>query len=83
MADLAVRGVPGFLEVAQQSSCSGGEAVTVAGGSLTRLSRLVQAFSQGQSVGRWSTIRRADDATRAGTVNSFRRMVAGGQPPTP
>ena len=55
---------------------AGGQAVAVAGGSLTRLNKSVQAFSQGQFIGKWSTIRRADDAMRAGTVISFRRMVA-------
>jgi len=48
----------------------------VDGGSLTRLNRAVQAVSQGQDFGRCKVIRRAEVATRAGTVISLRRIVA-------
>ena len=46
------------------------------GGPQTRVNRSVQAVSQGQAVGRCRVSRRAEDAIRAGTVISLRRMVA-------
>ena len=54
----------------------GGQAGGGGGGSLTRSNSVVQAVSQGQAFGRCRVIRRAEVATRAGTVISLRRMVA-------
>jgi hypothetical protein len=46
------------------------------GGSRTRLNRSCQGSCQGHARGRCSVTRRADEAIRAGTVTSLRRMVA-------
>ena len=46
------------------------------GGPQTRVNRVVKAVCQGQPVGRCRVSRRAEDASRAGTVISARRMVA-------
>ena len=40
------------------------------------MNRRLHAVSQGQAVGRCRVTRRAEDATRAGTVISFLRIVA-------
>jgi len=57
-------------------SLLGGQAVRAGGGSLTRSKSAVQAVSQGQACGRCRVTRRAEVATRAGTMISVRRMVA-------
>jgi len=54
----------------------GGQAARTGGGSLTRSISAVHAVSQSQACGRCRMIRRAEVATRAGTVISLRRIVA-------
>ena len=54
----------------------GGQVLAVAGGSATRLNSRVHASCQGHASGRCRVIRRAEEATRAGTVTSLRRIVA-------
>ena len=46
-----------------------------AGGPQTRVNSSVQALCQGQPVGRCRTSRRAEEAIRAGTCTSWRRIV--------
>ncbi len=53
----------------------GGQVVGAGGGPQTRVNNSVQAVCQGQFVGRCRVALRAEDATRAGTVMSFRRIV--------
>ena len=54
----------------------GGQVVTAAGGGAHRpVKSVVHAFSQGHAVGRCSVRRRAEDAIRAGTCTSLRRIV--------
>ena len=50
--------------------------MTGSGGPQFWVNRRVHASCQGQAVGRCRVTRRAEDATRAGTVISLRRMVA-------
>lgn len=50
--------------------------MTAVGGPQMRAKSRVQAVSQGQRAGTCSMMRRAEDATRAGTVISLRRIVA-------
>jgi hypothetical protein len=75
LPDLAVRVVRVGPRVAQRWLL-GGQAARTAGGSLTRSNRAVQAVSQGQAWGRCRVTRRAEEATRAGTVITLRRIVA-------
>jgi hypothetical protein len=72
--DLCVRVFHWVSSVAQRWLL-GGQAARAGGGSLTRSNSAVQAVSQGQDFGRCRVIRRAEVATRAGTVISLRRMV--------
>ena len=46
------------------------------GGPHVRLNRAAQPVPQGQSLGRWRMMRRAEDAILAGMLISFRRIVA-------
>ena len=55
---------------------AGGQGVAGRGGPQVRVNNSVQASCQGQPVGRCSFSRLAEDAIRAGTVISLRRMVA-------
>src|SRR5665811_1316721 len=72
--DLAVGGVP--LVFGPYVS-GGGQVVATAGGGAHRpVKRVVHAVSQGHAVGRCSVRRRAEDAIRAGTCTSLRRIVA-------
>jgi hypothetical protein len=54
----------------------GGQAARTDGRSLTRSNGAVQAIFQGQAAGRCRVMRRADEASLAGTVISLRRRVA-------
>ncbi len=73
-AGLAARGVPlWFLLV---PGWLVGRWVQPCGGPVVWANSVVQAASQGQAWGRCSRVRRPEDAMRAGTVISFRRMVA-------
>lgn len=49
--------------------------VEIFGGPEVLANRAVHAVSQGQSFGRWSVMRRAEDAVLAGRLISFRRIV--------
>src|SRR5690349_12148985 len=53
-----------------------GQAAAVRGGPQARVNSWIQAVCQGQAVGRCRVRRRAEEATRAGTVIRVRRMVA-------
>src|SRR3954447_11470144 len=72
LPDLAVRVF--LARAAVAAGC--GQAVRSRGGSQTRSKRAIQAASQGQDFGRCRVMRRAENATRAGTVINLRRMVA-------
>ena len=66
--------VPLVLRVVPLSA--GGQVVGAGGGPQTLVKSSVQALSQGHAVGRCRVTRRAEDALRAGTAISFRRIVA-------
>ena len=55
----------------------GGQAARSTGGSLTRSNSAVQSASQGQSLGRCSVIRRAEDAIRAGMIFGYAAAIDG------
>jgi len=54
----------------------GGQVADAGGGPQTLVKSCCQACCQGHPVGRCRVIRRAEDAVRAGTLMSFRRIVA-------
>ena len=76
MCRTSLSGVVHLVLGSRSGGLLGGQAARTGGGSLTRSNSAVQALSQGQAGGRCRVIRRAEVATRAGTMISLRRIVA-------
>src|SRR5215218_7932096 len=72
LSDLGCR----VLRVLGWAGVAGGQEVVVRGGPQVCVNSWVHRACQGQFFGRCSLSRRAEDATRAGTAISVRRMVA-------